>query len=83
MLPYHLFFGHPPIPQISRIAINNFATRSHILQRFLLHYVLFFGNGFSITSLISFRRDMSAVIMNLVPKEETHNRGRICAVLEI
>jgi Na+-transporting methylmalonyl-CoA/oxaloacetate decarboxylase gamma subunit len=47
----------------------------------------FFGVGvgflFIITSLISFRRDMSEVIINVVPKEKTHNGVRTSAVQEI
>jgi hypothetical protein len=40
----------------------------------------FFETGFYITSLISFGRDMSELILNLVPKEKIHNRGRTSAV---
>jgi hypothetical protein len=71
----------PPNAYISRIAINNFATRSLILQRFFLNYVLFFGNGFIITSLMFFGRDMSKVIMNSFPKKKkTPNGERTSAV---
>jgi hypothetical protein len=68
-------FGYSTAPPpnnvyIARIAINNFATRSLVLQRFFLRCVFSFGTRFNITSLISLQKDMSEVIMNPFPKKK-------------
>jgi hypothetical protein len=62
----------PKNAYISRIGINNFVTRSLILQRFFLHYAPFFS-GMGSLSLHSYPSgDMSKVIMNSFPKKKKH-----------
>jgi hypothetical protein len=47
------------------------------------HLLFFLGNKFNITSLITIRRDMSEVILNLVPKKEKYKGVRTSAIQEI
>jgi hypothetical protein len=67
------------------LLLNNFATWSLVLQRFLLRCVLFsFGTRFYITLLISLPKDISEIIWNPVPKKKKKQRGvRTSAVEEI
>lgn len=63
----------------TRIAMNNFATRYLVLQSSCSFTFFFlFGNGFHITSLVSFGRDMSEVILNFV-KKNTQRSKSLCS----
>jgi hypothetical protein len=73
----------PPNPQFSIIAIHNFATSSHTLQRFLR--LCFFGSGtdFLHISLISTGSDMREVALKSVPRRKKIDGVRTFVVQEI
>jgi hypothetical protein len=66
------------------LPINNVATCSFVLQRFLLHCVFCFGTEFVITSLIPIPMDMTKVMLNSVKKRTINlssTRGQGCKII--
>jgi hypothetical protein len=87
---YHIttFLSTPLLPAPPQRVYHKNSNKSFYNQisytaEILLHCVFFSGNGFIITSLISFWQDMSEMILNLVPKEKAQRSKNLCSTRDL